>query len=158
MVLSHLFSDSKFQCDPLKLHKDFYLLFVQKRSPTETVDYQSVALVHVCFCFQMAQFSDCKFFEPRNCPIFWPQVNNVGTNIRKPTTDYSAEEYARLLSTNLESAYHLCQLAHPLLKASGNGSVVFISSVAGLVHLSSGSIYGATKGQLYYHSFELLNN
>nr|XP_009603002.1 tropinone reductase homolog At5g06060-like isoform X1 [Nicotiana tomentosiformis] len=75
-------------------------------------------------------------------------VNNVGTNIRKPTTDYSAEEYARLLSTNLESAYHLCQLAHPLLKASGNGSVVFISSVAGLVHLSSGSIYGATKGAM----------
>ncbi|XP_009796888.1 tropinone reductase homolog At5g06060 [Nicotiana tabacum] len=75
-------------------------------------------------------------------------VNNVGTNIRKPTTHYTAEEYARLLSTNLESAYHLCQLAHPLLKASGNGSVVFISSVAGLVHLSSGSVYGATKGAL----------
>ncbi|XP_027770921.1 tropinone reductase homolog At5g06060-like isoform X2 [Solanum pennellii] len=75
-------------------------------------------------------------------------INNVGTNIRKPTTDYTAEEYAHLFSTNLESAFHLCQLVHPLLKASGNGSVVFISSVAGLVHLSSGSIYGATKGAI----------
>ncbi|KAK4348867.1 hypothetical protein RND71_031622 [Anisodus tanguticus] len=76
------------------------------------------------------------------------KINNVGTNIRKPTTDYTAEEYARLFATNIESAYHLCQLAHPLLKASGNGSVVFISSVGGLVHLSSGSIYGATKGAM----------
>ncbi|XP_047250594.1 tropinone reductase homolog At5g06060 isoform X2 [Capsicum annuum] len=75
-------------------------------------------------------------------------ISNVGTNIRKPTTDYTAEEYAGLFATNLESAYHLCQLAHPLLRASGNGSVVFISSVAGLVHISSGSIYGATKGAM----------
>ncbi|CAA3006810.1 tropinone reductase homolog At5g06060-like [Olea europaea subsp. europaea] len=75
-------------------------------------------------------------------------VNNVGTNIRKSTVDYSAEEYSYLLATNLESSYHLCQLAYNLLKASGNGSVVFISSVAGLVDISSGSIYGATKGAM----------
>ncbi|CAN6894644.1 unnamed protein product, partial [Brassica oleracea] len=36
-------------------------------------------------------------------------------------------------------------LIHPLLKASGSGSIVFISSVAGLVSCSVGSIYGATK-------------
>lgn len=50
--------------------------------------------------------------------------------------------------TNLESSYHLCQLAHPLLKASGVGSIVFISSVAGMVHIFSGSVYGASKGKL----------
>ncbi|AED90960.1 Tropinone reductase [Arabidopsis thaliana] len=75
-------------------------------------------------------------------------INNVGTNVRKPTVEYSSEEYAKIMSTNLESAFHLSQIAHPLLKASGVGSIVFISSVAGLVHLSSGSIYGATKGAL----------
>ncbi|XP_076958254.1 tropinone reductase homolog At5g06060-like [Bidens hawaiensis] len=75
-------------------------------------------------------------------------INNVGTNIRKPTTEYTAEEYSTLMTTNLDSAYHLCQLAHPLLKASGVGSIVFISSVAGLVHLFSGSVYGATKGAI----------
>ncbi|KAH6805662.1 Rossmann-fold superfamily protein [Perilla frutescens var. frutescens] len=75
-------------------------------------------------------------------------INNVGTNIRKPTVDYTAEEYSSIMTTNLDSSYHLCQLAHPLLKASGKGSIVFISSVAGLVHLFSGSIYGATKGAM----------
>ncbi|XP_059666307.1 tropinone reductase homolog At5g06060-like [Cornus florida] len=75
-------------------------------------------------------------------------INNVGTNIMKKTAEYTAEEYSQLMATNFESTYHLCQLAYPLLKASGVGSIVFISSVAGLVHTSSGSIYGATKGAI----------
>ncbi|KAG5557823.1 hypothetical protein RHGRI_007908 [Rhododendron griersonianum] len=75
-------------------------------------------------------------------------INNVGTNIRKPTTEYTSVEYSMLMATNFESAYHLCQLAYPLLKASGVGSIMFISSVAGLVHVGSGSIYGASKGAM----------
>lgn len=75
-------------------------------------------------------------------------VNNVGTNIRKPTTDYTAEELSTLMTTNFESAYHLSQLAHPLLKASGVGSIVFISSVAGVINIGSGSVYGASKGAI----------
>ncbi|RVX13808.1 Tropinone reductase-like [Vitis vinifera] len=75
-------------------------------------------------------------------------INNVGTNIRKPTVDFTAAEYSTIMTTNLESAYHLCQLAHPLLKASGAGSIVFISSVAGVVSLGTGSIYAATKAAM----------
>ncbi|KAJ4824385.1 hypothetical protein Tsubulata_026328 [Turnera subulata] len=75
-------------------------------------------------------------------------VNNVGTNIRKPTIEYTSEELTKLMVTNFESSYHLCQLAYPLLKASGAGSIVFISSVAGQFHISSGSVYGATKAAI----------
>eukprot|EP00249_Psilotum_nudum_P001674 c14306_g1_i1 orf=355-1158(-) len=75
-------------------------------------------------------------------------VNNVGTNIRKPTVEYSADDFAHVISTNFESAYHLCQLTHPLLKASGNGSIVFISSVAGVVAIRSGTLYAASKGAM----------
>lgn len=74
-------------------------------------------------------------------------INNVGTTIYKPTIKHTAEDYSILMATNLESCYHICQLAHPLLKASGNGSIVFISSVAGLVHAFA-SVYGATKGAI----------
>jgi Tropinone reductase 1 len=59
-------------------------------------------------------------------PQFVMQVNNAGTCIGKPTLEYTAEEYSFLMATNLESAYNLCQLSHPLLKASGAGSIVFI--------------------------------
>lgn len=76
-------------------------------------------------------------------------VNNVGTNVRKPTVDYTAEDFAFMMSTNLESAYHCSQLAHPLLKASGgSASLVFISSVAGVVAIQSGTLYAATKGAM----------
>ncbi|KAB1225796.1 hypothetical protein CJ030_MR1G026808 [Morella rubra] len=73
-------------------------------------------------------------------------INNVGTNIAKTTIDYTAEDFSFLMSTNLESAFHLCQLAYPLLKASGAGSIVFVSALAGQVSAPATSIYGATKG------------
>ena len=78
-------------------------------------------------------------------------MNNAGTNVIKPTIEYSAEDYSKVMTTNLDSAYHLCQLAHPLLKESENGSIVFISSVASLTSIGSGSIYAASKGNSMYH-------
>ncbi|CAI9106849.1 OLC1v1006082C1 [Oldenlandia corymbosa var. corymbosa] len=75
-------------------------------------------------------------------------VNNVGKNIRKPSTEFTAEEFSDLVGTNLESVFHLCQLAHPLLKASGSGSIVFTSSVSGFVSLKSMSLQGATKAAI----------
>lgn len=75
-------------------------------------------------------------------------VNNAGTNIRKPTVDYTGAEYDHILNTNLRSAYELSQAAHPLLKASENGRIVMVSSVSGLTHTSSGSLYGMTKAAM----------
>uniref|UniRef100_A0A2N9FDS7 Uncharacterized protein n=1 Tax=Fagus sylvatica TaxID=28930 RepID=A0A2N9FDS7_FAGSY len=75
-------------------------------------------------------------------------INNVGTNIRKPTIEFTSEDFSTLMTTNFESIYQLCQLAHPLLKASGMGSIVFISSVAGVVSIGSGSIYAASKAAI----------
>ncbi|CAD6257996.1 unnamed protein product [Miscanthus lutarioriparius] len=74
-------------------------------------------------------------------------VNNVGTNFSKPTAEYTAEDYAFLMATNLESAYHLCQLAYPLLRAAsgGNASVVLVSSVCGAVAVCTGSVYAMAK-------------
>ncbi|XVF01842.1 hypothetical protein REPUB_Repub04eG0123900 [Reevesia pubescens] len=76
-------------------------------------------------------------------------INNVGTNIRKPMVEFTTEEVSTLLATNFESVFNLCQLAYPLLKASGLGSVVFTSSVSGFVSLKSMSVQGATKGNIH---------
>ncbi|CAI9113390.1 OLC1v1013983C1 [Oldenlandia corymbosa var. corymbosa] len=75
-------------------------------------------------------------------------VNNAGVLIPKPFEEYTPEDYSTLFSTNLESCYHFSQLAYPLLKSSGNGSIVFISSVSGLIGLNGGSLYGATKAAI----------
>ncbi|KAH0862040.1 hypothetical protein HID58_079251 [Brassica napus] len=73
-------------------------------------------------------------------------INNVGTLVSKPTTEFTAQDFSGQIATNLESAYHFSQLAHPLLKASGFGSIVFLSSVCGVVSSGFVSIYSLTKG------------
>ena len=37
-------------------------------------------------------------------------VSNVGFNTRKPTVDFTPEEYRALMDVNLESSFALCQL------------------------------------------------
>ncbi|CAI9098274.1 OLC1v1034893C1 [Oldenlandia corymbosa var. corymbosa] len=73
-------------------------------------------------------------------------VNNAAAVIMKRAQDCTFEDHTYLMGTNLESPFHLSQLAYPLLKASENGSIVFISSVAGGKALPGLSIYAATKG------------
>jgi Tropinone reductase 1 len=74
-------------------------------------------------------------------------VNNVGTNIRKPASDYSEEEFSAVFRANLESAFHVSRLCHGLLR-EGRGSVVNVASVAGLTHLCTGAPYAMTKAAM----------
>ncbi|KAJ4778827.1 NAD(P)-binding Rossmann-fold superfamily protein [Rhynchospora pubera] len=78
-------------------------------------------------------------------------INNAGTGGpgMKPATQFTSEEYLSLMATNVESSFHLSKLAHPLLKTSGRGSVVFISSIAGTGGFAEGlAVYSTTKGAM----------
>jgi len=76
-------------------------------------------------------------------------VNNVGSNIRKPTPEYSEDELKFVMATNWESCFHLTQITYPLLRSSDQASVIFISSVAGgPTALQSGTPYAATKAAM----------
>ncbi|KAF7825633.1 tropinone reductase-like protein [Senna tora] len=75
-------------------------------------------------------------------------INNAGTIIAKEGTDYSGEDISTIMGTNFESTYHLSQLAYPLLKASGYGNIVNISSNVGLKAFHGVSIYAASKGAI----------
>ncbi|XAR50903.1 Tropinone reductase I, partial [Bertholletia excelsa] len=75
-------------------------------------------------------------------------VNNAGILVLKNAEEFTAEDFSGVMGTNFEAPYHLSQLAHPLLKASGDGNIVFLSSVKGLIAIPSVSIYAATKGAM----------
>lgn len=75
-------------------------------------------------------------------------VNNVGTNIRKPTLAYEAAEIARIFDTNLISAFEMCRLAQPFLTRHPQSAIVNIGSVAGQTALRTGSPYAMTKAAL----------
>lgn len=75
-------------------------------------------------------------------------INSAGIALFKPFEDSTAEDYTRIMATNLESGLHLSQLAHPLLKSAGAASIIFISSIAGVLSLPNLSLYAASKGAL----------
>lgn len=72
-------------------------------------------------------------------------VNNAGTNIRKRAVEYDYDEYLHVRETNMDSVFELSRLAHPLLAASGEASVVNIVSVAAFRQLGTGVPYAMTK-------------
>ena len=75
-------------------------------------------------------------------------VNNVGTNIRKKSVEYTQDEYTSLFDTNLTSVFEICRLAYPLLKGKDDSSIVNIGSVAGLTSVHTGAPYAMTKAAL----------
>ena len=75
-------------------------------------------------------------------------VQNVGTNIRGDIDKLSEEDFQTVLNTNFVSAFDLSGKLLPLLKASGDASMVLISSVAGINHIRTGSAYGTSKAAM----------
>ncbi|XP_078169849.1 noroxomaritidine/norcraugsodine reductase-like [Carex rostrata] len=75
-------------------------------------------------------------------------VNNVGGGDIKPAVEITTEEFYSSMALNFDSCFHLSQLAYPLLKASGRGNVVSISSIAGIGALPGGAVYGSAKGAM----------
>nr|GLL24296.1 tropinone reductase 1-like [Ipomoea trifida] len=75
-------------------------------------------------------------------------INNAGVAIMKRMEDVSEKDWSIQIGTNVEAAFHISQMAYPLLKASGNGSLVFTSSASGVVAIPDASIYALTKGAI----------
>lgn len=75
-------------------------------------------------------------------------VNNVGSNIRRSTCDYSDEEIDFLFQINYFSSLELSKGLYQLLKNSGNSSIINISSISARRIVRSGSIYASAKAAL----------
>lgn len=76
-------------------------------------------------------------------------INNVGTNVPKPTMDYVRAEVQQLIETNLLSAFELCRGAHAHLVQHANAAIVNVGSVSGITAVRTGSPYGMTKAALH---------
>jgi len=78
-------------------------------------------------------------------------VNNVGMNIRKPSTEYSKLDLQTVWKTNFDSMFGLTMKCYPLLKRKADelaSSVINIGSVAGVTCIKSGTPYAATKAAM----------
>lgn len=59
-------------------------------------------------------------------------VNNVATHGSGKVTDVASDDFDRVFAINLRSMMLTCKYAIPLMKASGGGSIINISSIDGL--------------------------
>ena len=74
-------------------------------------------------------------------------VNNAGILIRKSIEETTEEEWDRIMAINVKGVFLGTKHAIPEMRKAGGGSIVNISSTAGLVGSLEGSpSYTATKG------------
>jgi NAD(P)-dependent dehydrogenase (short-subunit alcohol dehydrogenase family) len=74
-------------------------------------------------------------------------VNNAGINIREPIEAMKAENLDTMLAVNVKGPFLGIKHAIPLLRKSGGGSVINMSSVCGLIgHRYTTEAYTVTKG------------
>jgi NAD(P)-dependent dehydrogenase (short-subunit alcohol dehydrogenase family) len=73
-------------------------------------------------------------------------VNSAGINIRKDVTDYTPEEWFRIINTNLTGVFFVTQAVARGMLARGYGRVISIGSVSSLMGHPQHAPYAATKG------------
>ena len=72
-------------------------------------------------------------------------VNNAGMNLRKPVTDFTLEEWNRVINTNLTSAFLLCRSFVPHMKGRNYGRIINMTSIMSHVSLPGRTAYSTSK-------------
>ena len=73
-------------------------------------------------------------------------VNNAGVGERSDFRHIADEAWDRVWKTNLDGTVRCAREAFDLLKASGNASVINLSSIMASKHTRQMAVYSATKG------------
>ena len=73
-------------------------------------------------------------------------VNNAGIYSRVQIENTSVEEFDHILEVNLRGVFLGTKHAIPAMRTSGGGSIINISSTAGIVGNVGSGAYGASKG------------
>ena len=72
-------------------------------------------------------------------------INNVGIGNYKNLVDTSAEEYDEMMDANVRSTFLFTRYAVPVMIKQGSGTILMISSMAGVYGFGGEAVYCATK-------------
>jgi len=75
-------------------------------------------------------------------------INNAGINIRKSITEFTLEEWNRVVNTNLTSVFLMCRAFVPHMKGTGFGRIINMTSIMSHVSLPGRTAYSSTKTAL----------
>ena len=83
-------------------------------------------------------------------------VNNAGVGLFRNVAEMSVDEWRRVIDTNLNAVFFMCNAAIPHLKRRGGGWIINISSLAGKNPFTGGAAYCASKAGLNAFSEALM--
>jgi NAD(P)-dependent dehydrogenase (short-subunit alcohol dehydrogenase family) len=72
-------------------------------------------------------------------------INNVGIGNYKNLIDTSAEEYDEMMDSNVRSTFLFTRYTVPVMIKQGSGTILMISSMAGVYGFGGEAVYCATK-------------
>jgi 3-oxoacyl-[acyl-carrier protein] reductase len=72
-------------------------------------------------------------------------IANAGIGIYKPLVETSAEEYDRMMNSNMRSSFLFARHVVPVMIAQKEGLVLLVSSMAGVYGFAGEAVYCATK-------------
>jgi NAD(P)-dependent dehydrogenase (short-subunit alcohol dehydrogenase family) len=75
-------------------------------------------------------------------------VNNAGVNVRKPITEFSLEEWRRVMDTSVTAAFLMCRSFVPHMTGVGYGRILNMTSIMSRVSLPGRTAYSASKAAL----------
>jgi NAD(P)-dependent dehydrogenase (short-subunit alcohol dehydrogenase family) len=75
-------------------------------------------------------------------------INNAGINCRKNITDFTLEEWRSVMDTNVTAAFLMCRSFIPLMRGTGYGRIINMSSIMSWVSLPQRAAYSASKSAL----------
>jgi NAD(P)-dependent dehydrogenase (short-subunit alcohol dehydrogenase family) len=72
-------------------------------------------------------------------------INNAGINIRKSITEFSLEEWNKVVDTSLTAAFLCCRSFVPHMKGQGYGRIINMTSIMSHVAIAGRTAYASAK-------------
>jgi NAD(P)-dependent dehydrogenase (short-subunit alcohol dehydrogenase family) len=85
-----------------------------------------------------------KTCEEVGCPTIL--VNNAGVYMVKPITEIDQDDWQKLFDVNVKGVFLGMKHCAPVMEENGRGSIINMSSVAGLAGVAGHTCYGGSKG------------
>lgn len=85
-----------------------------------------------------------KTCEEVGCPTIL--VNNAGIYMVKPITEIDQDDWQQLFDINVKGVFFGMKHCAPVMEENGRGSIINMSSVAGLAGVAGHTCYGGSKG------------